>query len=197
MSFRKIFLGLSLVLCIAFQNAQATSKPLERTKGFVDAMIAVEVNNEKSYQKIDAFINYEHITSATIKPHQKYFNPQQAKKFKKLLRALIRKVSYPDSGAFYKGSKYTYRKPEIRGSQVITVMDVLLVEEDLDLELGYTWEKANTKRKEWKLIDLSFDGDSLVKDYQNQFGRILTKGDANELINKLESKLAELAKENK
>lgn len=194
MSFRKIFLGLSLVLCSAFQNAQATSEPLERTKGFVDAMIAVEANNEKSYQKIDAFINYERITSATIKPHQKYFNQQQAKKFKKLLRALIRKVSYPDSGAFYKGSKYTYRKPEVRDSQVIITMDVLLIEEDLDLELGYTWEKDNTK---WKLIDLSFDGDSLVKDYQNQFGRILTKGDANELINKLASKLAELEKDNK
>ncbi len=195
MSFRQIFLGLNLGLCLAFQHTIAATEPLERTQKFVDAMIAVEPNNEKSYQKIDAFINYEQITSATIKPHRKYFNNQQAKKFKKLLRALIRKVSYPDSGAFYKESKYTYQKPKVTASKAVVIMDVLLIEEDLDLELGYYWNKDD--KGEWKLVDLSFDEDSLVKDYQNQFGRILSKGSADDLIKKLEDKLSELNKNNK
>ena len=48
-----------------------------------------------------------------------------------------------------------------------------------------------------KLADLSFDGDSLVRDYQNQFSRIVTKDGAEGLLKKLDQRRATLEAEAK
>jgi len=172
----------------------AGQSPLETTKAFVASMKSVKTDGVSSYPKIDAFINFDHLTTETIRPHLKSFNETQVNTFKPLLQQLIRLVAYPQSGDFYSDSKYTYRKPTVDGDKAYVVMDVIFEKEDLEIELGYFWQK---KDDNWLLTDLSFDEDSLVKDYQNQFGRIISKESVDSLNQKLQNKLTEIEKENK
>ena len=173
--------------------AFAGLSPLETTKAFVASMKSVKTDGENSYPKIDTFINFDHLTTETIRPHLKSFNEKQIKTFKPLLQQLIRLVAYPQSGDFYTESQYTYRKPTVNGDNAYVIMDVIFEKEDLEIELGYFWQKTNNN---WLLTDLSFDEDSLVKDYQNQFGRIIAKESVDSLNQKLQNKLTEIEKEN-
>jgi len=191
--FPKSIIALFLLFC-SVSYVAAASTPLEQTKGFVAAMKSVKTNGEKSYTKIDKFINFDFLTSETIKPHLSHFNDAQIATFKPLLQQLIRLVAYPQSGDFYTDSKYTYQNPEIKTDKAYVIMDVIFEKEDLEIELGYFWQKFDNN---WLLTDLNFDEDSLVKDYQNQFGRIINKEGVDALNDKLQKKLTEIEKENK
>ena len=182
-----------LILMSLTVPAFAGLSPLETTKAFVASMKSVKTDGENGYPKIDTFINFDHLTTETIRPHLKSFNDKQINTFKPLLQQLIRLVAYPQSGDFYTDSKYTYRKPTVNGDNAYVVMDVIFEKEDLEIELGYFWKKTNNN---WQLTDLSFDEDSLVKDYQNQFGRIISKESVDSLNQKLQNKLTEIEKEN-
>jgi len=182
-----------LILMSLTVPAFAGLSPLETTKAFVASMKSVKTDGENSYPKIDTFINFDHLTTETIRPHLKSFNDKQINTFKPLLQQLIRLVAYPQSGDFYTDSKYTYRKPTVNGDNAYVIMDVIFEKEDLEIELGYFWKKTNNN---WQLTDLSFDEDSLVKDYQNQFGRIISKESVDSLNQKLQNKLTEIEKEN-
>lgn len=172
----------------------ATNSPLEQTKAFVAAMKSVKTQGEASYPAIDKFIQYEQLTAETIKPHISAFSKTQSDSLKSSLKTLIRLISYPQSGDFYSDSIYTYQTPVIKKNTAYVGMDVFFEEEDLEMELGYFWQKFDS---EWRLVDLSFDEDSLVKDYQNQFGRLIAKDGVDNLIQKLQSKVTEIEKDNK
>lgn len=183
-------LGGLVLLSIAL-NVNAAADPKQRTDEFVKAMIAAKPGNEKTYKHIDQYINYDAITSETIAPHLAKFSIAQAKEFKTNLTALIRLVAYPQSGTFYKEAKYKYAEPKMKGSKAIVVQATYLPSEDLDMEIEYQWEKFNGN---WMITDIGFDGDSMVKDYQNQFGRIISKDKVDGLIKRVNDKLKELKK---
>lgn len=172
-------------------NVNAAADPKQRTDDFVKAMIAAKPGDEQSYKRIDQYINYDAITSETIAPHRTKFSDAQAKEFKSNLTTLIRLVAYPQSGTFYKEAKYKYGEPKIQGNKAIVVQATYLPSEDLDMEIQYQWEKFNGN---WMITDIGFDGDSMVKDYQNQFGRIISKDKVVGLLKKVNDKLAELKK---
>ncbi|HFE37934.1 MAG TPA: hypothetical protein ENK06_05890, partial [Gammaproteobacteria bacterium] len=147
---------------------------------------------ELSYPTIDKFINYDQLTLETIKPHLNAFTAKQVTTFQTLLKKLIRLISYPQSGDFYHDAIYTYQTPVVKNNQAFVVMDVVFEEEDLEMTLEYHWQK--NADNDWQLVDLSFDEDSLVKDYQNQFARIITKEGTSGLIKRLKDKVIEIEK---
>ncbi|MDH5216822.1 MAG: ABC transporter substrate-binding protein [Gammaproteobacteria bacterium] len=167
----------------------ATESPMDNTRQLVDAMLKVKKGDEESYKMIDNYFNYDIITSNTIAPHKDKFSGIQSKKLKTDLTQLIRIVAYPQSGTFYKESKYTYNQPKVSGNKAIVIQKTYLPKEDLELDIGYQWENNNGK---WRITDITFDDDSIVKDYQNQFGRIISKNGVDGLLQKLDEKLKEM-----
>ena len=171
--------------------AITTGDPMDSTKKLIDAVLKVKKGDEASYKRIDNYFNFDAITSNAIEPHKAKFNSSQAKKLKTDLTQLIRIVAYPQSGTFYKESKYTYTEPAIKGKKALIIQNTYIPKEDLDLEIGYQWENAGGK---WRITDITFDEDSIVKDYQNQFGRIISKNGVDGLLKKVEEKLKEMEK---
>jgi ABC-type transporter MlaC component len=171
--------------------ATATGGPMDSTKQFIDAVLNVKEGDENSYKKIDNYINYDVITTNTIAPHKDKFNKNQESKLKNDLTQLIRTVAYPQSGTFYKESKYTIVEPTKTGSKTLVIQNTYLPKEDMDMEIGYQWENIKGK---WMITDITFDEDSMVKDYQNQFGRIISKNGVDGLLSKVEEKLKEMEK---
>lgn len=169
--------------------AVATGSPMDNTKQLIEAMLKVKKGDENTYKTVDNFFNYDLITSNTIAPHKDKFTGAQSKKLKTDLTQLIRVVAYPQSGTFYKESKYTYAQADTSGNKAMIVQKTYLPKEDLELDIGYQWENNNGQ---WKITDITFDEDSIVKDYQNQFGRIISKSGVDGLLKKLNDKLKEM-----
>jgi len=186
--FIKMIVTASLLMPSLALSAQSA---LDATKAMIDAMIAAESRNEAEYKRIDKFIDYETITSATIEPHRSKFSDKQATEFKSNLRELIRMVAYPDSGKFSRESQHNYLAPKKKGDTTIVLDNVFDPKEDLELQIGYFWKQ---QKGDWVLVDLTFDEDSMIKDYQNQFGRIIEKEGVDGLMKKLDEKLAEKKK---
>lgn len=185
-------IGAYAVLFVLVFCTSAVASPMQATEKFIDAMKQAEKGNPASYAAVDTFINYDLITSETIKPHLSAFKPEEVKTFKKLLTEIIRLVAYPRSAKFYTDASYNYQPQAENNGTVKILSDMKIEKEDFELQLGYFWQQFGNN---WMIVDLSFDDDSIVKDYQNQFGRIISKEGVAGLLKKLEEKLTEVRNE--
>jgi len=192
----KIITILFLLACsfLASSFVAAANGPDKQTLAMIEALKQVKKQNTATYKNVDTYINYKLLTSESISPHRSKFSDKQVNKFTTLFEALIRAVAYPQSSAFYEEAKTTYQPAEINGDVAVVISETTIEKEDFEMEIGYQWTKTNG---EWLLSDLLIDEDSLVKDYQNQFGRIIEKEGVDGLIKKVEVKLAETEAENK
>ena len=67
-------------------------------------------------------------------------------------------------------------------------MEGELVKEDFEITVTFHWMDSGS---DWRIVDVSFDGASLVKDYRNQFGRIIDKEGAKGLLKRMVDRLQE------
>jgi ABC-type transporter MlaC component len=178
-------------LCLV---ASAQTTPLDATKALIENFKSVKrakkgqklsaadrAANAAVFAKLDGRFAFERITAEAIRPHKSQLTADQLGIYTKTFRALIRMVSYPDSGGFFR--KATYKLADAGSAKVN--MEANLEEEDIDLEVTFHWAKIGAT---YKLVDVSFDGDSLVSDYQNQFGRILKKKGADAFVKKFQER---------
>jgi len=182
------------ILCFFISTSiMAAQGPKEQTLAMIEALKQVKANDEVSYRQVDAYIDYDFLTSQSIAPHRSKFTDKQARQFMGLFKSLIRKVAYPQSSTFYNDANATYEPAVISGDMASVLSETVIEKEDFELEIGYQWKKTNGN---WRLADLLLDEDSLVKDYQNQFGRLISKEGVDGLINRIEKKIVEIDEEN-
>jgi ABC-type transporter MlaC component len=198
-------LPLALVVLAAPLAAAAAPSPVARTEALLAAFQEVKVKpgenaaatraaNGKAFAALDDFLDFDTLTEEPIRPHLAKLTPAQRKEFTGKFRELIRLVAYPDTGEFLrKAQRKVGSAREVNGAQVVDV-DLSLPEEDLETRVSFHWKEV---RGALRLVDVSFDGDSLIRDYSNQFGRILEKEGGAGLLKKADEKLAELTRPKK
>jgi ABC-type transporter MlaC component len=192
--------SLTLLFCFCATSAFAKGDPKTQTDALIEAFKNVKAapeegklsaadrkHNKGAFKVLDAFFDYHTLTINTVKKNKKAFKKGELKKFQKMLEDLIRMVAYPDSGAFLNESKITIGAAKINGNKADVEMEALLEEDDFETIATYHWHKV---KKQWKLFDVSFDGDSLIKDYQNQFGGIIKEKGVKGLIDLLHKRHA-------
>ena len=190
---------LLFTLCFSFstlflaKQALAEQSPKAQVISMIDALKKVEKDNASTYKNVDTYINYDLLTGESIAPHRSKFTDKQADIFVKKFRILIRKVAYPQSSTFYNDAKSVYQPTVVKGKTALILAETSIEKEDFEMEIGYAMTKT---KNDWRLSDLLIDEDSLVKDYQNQFGRIISKEGVDGLIKKIEAKIAEIDAEN-
>jgi len=185
----KVSLVFTLCIICSAPVFATQAGPAEQTLAMIDALKQVKDNDSSTYKKVDPFINYKLLTTNSIAAHRSKFSDTQFKKFTRLFESLIRKVAYPQSSSFYEEAKVTYESPVFKGDSALVISETFIEKEDFEMTIGYQWAKTNDA---WKLSDLILDDDSLVKDYQNQFGRIIGKEGVAGLIKKIENKIADI-----
>lgn len=135
---------------------------------------------------LDSF-DYETFTTAAIEPHKAQFSAAQLAKFGEVFDALLRKTVHRQAGAALKDTRYTVAAAKVNGELATVEVKAHVPKDDLDTMVVFTWKKRGSQ---WRIVDLSIDGASLVRDYTNQFGRIIRKDGVDSLIAKLEKRLA-------
>ncbi len=184
-------------LALAQGHGPAAAK---RTEAFISALLKVKQDdgkltksdkeaNQKIFAELDTFFDFERLTTDPIKPRAEKFSAEEKAEFAKKFKEVIRLVAYPDSGAFFRKAKYTVGAAKEEGELAVVPIDAKVVKDDLQTKVDIHWKKAADGLK---IADVSFDGDSLVKDYQNQMVRIVDKDGAKGLIAKIDKRKAEL-----
>lgn len=182
-------------------EALAKEKPLERTEGLISAFKSVKsapegkeltpadkTANAAVYKKLDDFFEWDQLLGNPVEPHREKFSLEQLERCKAVFKQLIRIIAYPDSGDFFREAKYTLKQTAVMGDRAEVELVGELVEEDFEITITFHWVKSGSR---WRIADVSFDDASLVKDYQNQFGRIIDKEGAQGLIKRMDDRLRE------
>lgn len=197
-------IALALVTLSASFAVAGQQAPLEKSHLLVDILQKVAsatatkklgptelASNKKIYGQLDQLIDFRKLTDGPVKPHKKSLSKKQVKTIKNLFKGAIRNIAYPKSGSFFRGAELTWGKPAENGNQTDIPLDIFVEEEDLEVSLIFHWVQVG---KTYKLFDLSIDDASLVKDYQNQFGKIIKEEGADTLVSKLKNRLDEAQK---
>lgn len=147
--------------------------------------------NAKTYAELDALLAREHFTAAAIAPRKDKFSAAELKAFQEQFWDVVQRIAYPGSGAFFREGQVKYAEPKEKGGIWTHELTAYIPSEDLETVVALQWKLEGGKLR---IVDVLFDGDSLVKDYQNQFARIVDKDGAAGLLKKLAEKREELTK---
>ncbi len=172
----------------------------KRTEAFIAALLKVKPDdgkltkadkdaNQKVFTELDAFFDWDYLVSSPIQPRIDKFSAAEKAEYLKKFKELVRLIAYPDSGSFFKKAKYTVGAPKEEKDITTVPIDAKVVKDDLETKVDIHWAKSADGLR---IHDVSFDGDSLIRDYQNQFVRIIDKEGAKGLIAKIDKRRAEL-----
>lgn len=151
---------------------------------------ADKAQNAKAYAELDELLAREHFTALAIAPREDKFSADELKAFKAEFWDVVQRVAYPGSGAFFREGEVKIGAPTNKGDVWTIELNAYVPSEDLETVVGLQWRGGDSMR----IVDVLFDGDSLVRDYQNQFARIVDKDGAKGLLKLLADKRAELSK---
>jgi ABC-type transporter MlaC component len=177
----------------------AALDPTARTQEMIAAFKRVPLRSvnapkatvDKAFADLDAFLDFDTLAQEPIRPHLAKLDPAQRAAYAGKFREVVRLVAYPDSGEFFRKAAVKLGAPKAGKGGTWVELETRLPEDGTDTRLGLLWRPVGGALR---IADLTFDGDSLVRDYQNQFGRILDKEGAAGLLKRLDDKKAELAK---
>lgn len=172
--------------------------PAARTQALIAAFQKVPVRSganaqasERAFVVLDGFLDFDALTQEPIRPHAARFDAKQRTDFTNKFREVVRIVAYPDSGEFFRKADIRVSAPREGKGGTWVEFDARSPGEGTQTRIGLLWRATAGG---WRVADLTFDGDSLVKDYQNQFGRILEKEGAPGLLRRLDDKRTELGR---
>jgi ABC-type transporter MlaC component len=182
-----------LALPLAQGVAPAPAAALDRSKGVVAAFLRVPAKagpaRDQAFKDLDGFLDLDGIVAGAIAPRRDKLGAPELARYEKRFRELLRVVAYTDSGDFFRTAKLTWGSPTVKGEEALVPVKVVVQKEDLQTELEFRWR---TVAGAIRIVDVAFEGDSLLKDYQNQIARIVDKSGGAGLLKALDDKWAEV-----
>ena len=171
--------ALAVFLLLGATVVQAAPSPKARSAQLIELTYQVKTTegpalskadqaaNQTLFKQLDTFIDFEKLTHGPVSVHTKSLTKKQIKTIKALFQKAIRTIAYPKTGGFLQKAELTWGEESTQGNKANVELNLWVESEDLETDITFHWFRT---KKGWKLIDMSFDGASLVKDYQNQFG---------------------------
>lgn len=191
----KSVLASCLVIFVSWSaSASGATSPLEGTQELIAVVKAGTSKKKQSnaIKKVRTYFDYELLVENTIEPHREKLNAKQLKRYSRTFRQLLEMAPFIASLGENKKLEYKITKPVQQNGGVLVGLRAYDAETDMDTDIAFEWRKQGDA---WLVVDVSLDGISMIKGYQNQFGRILKKEGAEGLIARLEKRLTEVKAE--
>lgn len=190
---KKAQIGLAVAFVILTSWSASASGAKNPKQGTKDLVAAFTSTQDTAFSRVHGYFNYDHLVSVPIEPHRERLTAEQMGEYSKLFRQLLEMAPFIASMGGKK-LEYTINEP-IKGKEGVKVGIAAYDETtDMDTDLAFTWRQVNGK---WQVVDVTIDGASMLKGYQNQFGRILRKEGADGLLTRLEKRLQEVKSQKK
>jgi len=200
-----LWLAASLLAPALAQAAAPAAAPTpgkDRTESFIASLKKVKKNdgtlteadkaqNARMFGELDGYLDFDTLTVKPIAPRADKLSAAEMASFRSKFRELIRLIAYPNAGGFFRKASLTFEPEAQQGELTLVPIKLKLPEEDMDTEVRFQWAKVGGALK---IEDVQFEGDSLIKDYQNQLAKIVDKSGVPGLFKALDDRLADLAK---
>ena len=190
---------MSIVVILALGAASlSTEAPVARTEALIVALKKVAplpqaptdadlATREQQFAELDTYFDLDTLVTDALAPRAAALTPAELTRLRQSFRAVLRKAAYGMSGdAFRKGQLAIEPLAAKSGGQPVRVK-VSVPAEDTDHAIDFVWRPVGGTLK---VVDVRLEGDSLVKDYQNQVARLIDKGGAAALQMALDKKQA-------
>ena len=135
---------------------------------------------------VDERFDWEELSRRSLARHWRKLDDEQKKEFVVLFGKLLERT-YLDRVEGYSGEQVTYVNEIVEGEYALVEVRVL-TSKGTEIPANY---KLRKKDGDWRVYDISIEGVSLVNNYRVQFNDIITKSSYEELIKKLQEKVAE------
>jgi ABC-type transporter MlaC component len=190
-----------VVAILALPMVAAAAPPAEglaRSQALVAAFLRVPAKagpaRAAAFAELDGYLALDELVTAAVAPRAAKFSAKELAQLKQSFREVLRLVAYTESGDFFRRSKLTWGKPRTAEAEVIVPVKVTVTGEDLETEIAFRWRQVGGAMK---VVDVDFEGDSLLRDYQNQISRIVDKSGVAGLQKAIDERRAEVAGEKK
>ena len=192
-----------LILCFIFNGVTAISLPSDVVKATAESVIShieenrsvLEKNPEKIYDMVNQLIiprfDFVSMSKWVLGKHWKQASEEQRSEFIIQFKELLVRT-YARALLEYSGQEIKYfpveQNPE---SNLAVVRTELTSKSSAQLPILY---RMHQKNEEWKVVDVSVDGVSLVTTYRGSFATQIKKNGFDSLLNELSKKNARLEK---
>jgi ABC-type transporter MlaC component len=193
----------TLILCAApvalAQGARPTPKALtEQVVATFRALNDPSVppaqrHSPAQLRALDAFFDFDALSAASFQSHKRALKPRQLAELQQTFRSLLTVLTHHSGEQLAQGDVAIGTPRQVQQNCVVEFA-VSRPDEDLTSNVALTWQR---RPNGWQVVDVAFDGASVTKDYENQFGRILKKDGAEVLVTKLKERLARVSSEQK
>ncbi|MFQ5355377.1 MAG: phospholipid-binding protein MlaC [Mariprofundaceae bacterium] len=197
----KTFIGILVTVCMLLPvNAEATSDPRAVVQSAVDGVIQVLGSRPdkdrlrlEDRQAIRAAINkqfdFREMGKRSLGRSWKKINSEQRDRFVDVFRELLER-SYGNSLASYKGQTVEYGDVRIDGKRAR--VETLIKDESISIPVQYS---LKLKSDHWRVYDIRIEGLSLVSTFRTDFKALYKQDGYDGLIQKLETKIQKLKKQ--
>ena len=192
-----------LILCFIFNGVKEISLPSDVVKATAESVIShieenrsiLEKNPEKIYDMVNQLIiprfDFVSMSKWVLGKHWKQASEEQRSEFIIQFKELLVRT-YARALLEYSGQEIKYfpveQNPE---SNLAVVRTELTSKSSAQLPILY---RMHQKNEEWKVVDVSVDGVSLVTTYRGSFATQIKKNGFDSLLNELSKKNARLEK---
>ena len=195
---RALFLFLALAMVSASGPALAQTSAKSFLKKRHDSLLSIlrrpakstesiERRNEELDRLVGALLDFEQLSRRSLASHWDGLNEAQRAEFSVLLKRLVQKSYRKNLESTLEYSiKYVSEKPGSVGVVVHTVARSLKKRRAPEIIIDYALVKSGN---EWRVLDVTTDGVSLIDNYRNQFNRIIKRNGWDELLNRMRKRL--------
>lgn len=198
------FVLMAFLACAGAAQAAPAKTPTETIQGAVQDILNIIKNPDmhdaakrpallKQVEDIAYTVfDFDEFSALTVGVAWRSFTPDQKKRFTDAFASLLR-AQYVEKLDGYDGQKVEYlgEVPNARGNRIVVQTRLQLKDKIIPVSYGMVAEG-----NEWKIFDVTIEEMSLVLTYRNQFKEVAATHDADALIALVESKAAQIRKDN-
>lgn len=145
-----------------------------------------KADNDKHSKSALTMLNVAEISKKALGKHWAKQTEADQERFRVLLGDLFVHVAFPSSGKFFAALELMYGETREKKNLKVVPLTVIHKEEG---EVGIDFHLIQAVDK-WQVVDVILDGASMRNNLRSKFYKIVSKKGINELIKKMEKKLA-------
>lgn len=170
-------------------------EPTQQLKSAVDKVLAVlrnpelrkKENNEERRKKIREVVESEFdfatMARSALAAHWEKRSPAERKEFVQLFSTLIERT-YIGKIELYTDETVRYANERLENG-FATVDTFIATKKDQEILIRYSMQKSGN---DWKVYDVTIEGNRLVKNYRDQFQSIIRRSSYEDLVKTLRAK---------
>ena len=180
------------------QNALAADEPIKVLQKPINEVMRIlqdpayqdaskkDEQREIIWKIIKDLFDFEKISQLTLGKYRKSFSPEQMKEFTDLFTDLLGNTYLGRMQGEFQNEKVQYLEQKIGGSKSDKAqVSTILARKGAEIPVDY---KMWLNNGQWRIYDVSVEKVSLVRNYRDQFNKVLAGHSPDYLINELKQK---------